>query len=86
MEGNDISQDDLTDVREMTRKIENYVCTVLEGNQRNLAMSALMSSAVNCMLKQCDTLRDVMAYRGIFISVLDCAIRSIEIKGPDQTV
>ncbi len=44
MEHPQIPQDDLTDVKEMTGKIEDYICDVLENNDKTLAMSALMSA------------------------------------------
>ncbi len=79
-----ISQDDLTDVIEMTDKIEVYINTILDGNQQSLAMSALMSSSINCMLGQCETLSEVMFYRNLFIQILDSSIKQIQVKGPEK--
>lgn len=84
MEMQPISQDDLTDVMEMTHKLETYTYNVLQGNQRTLAMSALMSAFTNCMLSQCETLHEVVTYRNLFIGILDDSIRSIGIKGPEK--
>jgi hypothetical protein len=80
----DIPQDDVVDVIEMTDKIETYMNTILAGNALSLAMSALMSSTINCMLGQCTTLTEVLYYRNLFVQILDCAIKDIEIKGPEK--
>jgi hypothetical protein len=72
------------DVIEMTDKIEGYTRAILAGNELTLAMSALMSSSINCMLGQCRTLAEVMFYRNLFMQILDSAIRQIEVKGPEK--
>jgi hypothetical protein len=79
-----IPQDDLMDVMEMTQKIENYICKTLKGNEHKLAMSALMSSSVNCMLGQCKNLDEVIFYRNLFMQILDTSIRCIQVKGPES--
>lgn len=75
-----IPRDDLIDVIEMTSKLEKYISNVLKDNEKTLAMSALMSASVNCMLAQCKTFEEVMFYRNFFSQILDGTIRSIEIK------
>jgi hypothetical protein len=79
-----IPQDDLMDVLEMTNKIEAYIHQVLKDNERNLALSALMSSCINCMLGQCHTLDEVVFYRNLFVQILDNSIRTIRIQGPEK--
>lgn len=76
-----IPRDDLMDVMEMTNKIESYISGVLKDNDRNLAMSALMSASINSMLSQCKTLNEVMFCRNLFMQILDSSIQSIQIKG-----
>lgn len=78
-----IPRDDLMDVMEMTNKIESYISGVLKENDRNLAMSALMSASINNMLSQCKTLNEVMFYRNLFMQILDSSIQSIQIKGKE---
>lgn len=78
-----ISQDDLLDVMEMTNKMETYISSVLHENDRNLAISALMSASINCMLGQCKTLDEVVFYRNLFMQILDSSIQSIQIKECD---
>ena len=80
-----IPQDDLMDVMEMTNKMEGYITHVLKDNERNLAMSALMSATINCMLGQCSTLDEVVFYRNLFMQILDSSIRTIQIKTPERT-
>jgi hypothetical protein len=80
-----IPHDDLMDVMEMTNKIESYVNHVLKDNDGNLALSALMSACINCMLSQCSTLTEVMFYRNLFVQILDNSIRTIRIQGPQKT-
>ncbi len=83
MEKMPISQDDLLDVMEMTNKMETYISSVLHENDRNLAISALMSASINCMLGQCKTLDEVVFYRNLFMQILDSSIQSIQIKECD---
>ncbi len=76
----DIPADDLIDVMEMTKKLEAYISKVLNGNQTDLAVSALMSAFINCMLGQCKNFDQVLFYRHIFMQIYDEAILSIKIK------
>jgi hypothetical protein len=80
MEKHTVSQDDLLDVMEMTQKLENYISNVLKDNQTTLAMSALMSATINCVLGQCTTLNEVVFYRNIFAQIFDDSINSIRLK------
>jgi len=85
MEQIPLSQDDLLDVTEMTRKIEGHISEVLKDNDLVLAMSALISASINCILVQCKTMEDALLYRNIFMETFDFAIKNIQIKGPDQS-
>ncbi len=80
-----IPQDDLIDVVEMTKKIETYISHILNGNEINLAMSALMSASINCMFGQCNTIDEIVFYRNLFVQILDSSIRTIKIHGPEKT-
>ena len=75
-----VPQDDLLDVMEMTKKLENYISNVLKENELTLAMSALMSASINCMLGQCKTLEEVIFYKNVFTNIFDSSIRSIRLK------
>ena len=80
----DIPKDDLMDIIEMTDKIEVFINTLLEENQVNLGMSALMGASINCMLAQCETLEEILMCRNTFVRILDDCIRNIQIKGPEK--
>jgi hypothetical protein len=80
-----LSQDDILDVAELTDKLEEFIYDTLEQHDGRIAMSALMSASVNCMLTQCNDLEQVMYYRHLFIFVLDNSIRNIKISGPDTS-
>lgn len=75
-----IPQDDLLDVMEMTKKLENYISSVLKENELTLAMSALMSASINCILGQCKTLDEVVFYKNVFTNIFESSIRSIRLK------
>lgn len=45
-----VPHDDLLDVMEMTQKIESQIGYILKDVETSLAMSALMSATINCLL------------------------------------
>lgn len=71
-----VSHDDITDVMEMTQKLENYINVVLKENEMALAMSALISASINSILAHCTTLDEIVNYRNIFIQIFDESIRT----------
>jgi hypothetical protein len=80
MDQSDIPHDDLLDVQEMAQELESYISKMLHDSDKTLAMSALMSATINCMLAQCKTLDEVVFYRNVFIQIFDVSIRNIKIK------
>lgn len=76
-----ITEDDVMDVLEMTDDLGEAISEILEGNDRNLALSALIGASINGMLGQCDTLDEIFSCRSIFIQVLDSSISAIRIEG-----
>ena len=84
MEPSDIPQDDLLDVIEMTDKIEGYISKVIKGNERHLAVSALLTASINCMLSQCETVEEIVICGTIFMQILDSSIRAIQIKEKEK--
>jgi hypothetical protein len=80
MEMPNVPPDDLLDVLEMTKRLELHMGTVLNENDLTLAMSALMSATINCVISQCKTLEEVMIYRQLFFQFFDASIRSIKIQ------
>lgn len=80
MESPHISQDDIMDVLEMTTKIEKYVNSILNENDKNISMSALISATVNCTLSQCRSLGEIMFYKVFFMELFDESIRRVKLK------
>lgn len=80
MESPHISQDDIMDVLEMTTKIEKYVNSILNENDKNISMSALISATVNCTLSQCRSLDEIMFYKVFFMELFDDTIRRVKLK------
>lgn len=75
-----VSQDDLLDVMEMTKKLEHTMLNMLKNNQLTIGMSALMSASVNCTIAQCKTMEEVLFYKFMFMAIFDEAVKSIQIK------
>ena len=75
-----VPQDDVLDVMEMSRRLENYILKVFKGNDGNLAMSALMTATINSVLSQCKTINDALFYKSIFIKIFEDAIRDIKLR------
>lgn len=75
MQNHSIPQDDLTDVIEMTDKIEHYVNNVLQECDVNLAMSALIGAFINCTLDQCEDSQQIIKYRNAFVLIFDESIK-----------
>lgn len=83
MEKPQLPQDDLEDVMEMTDKIEDFVTFILKDAPINLAMSALISAATNCILAKCESMGQAIFFRNLLFEVLDKTIS--EIKPSDPT-
>ena len=71
-----ISQDDVTDVVELTNKIEDAIDEILEGQNKNIALSALIGACINSMLSQCTSSDQILFYRNVFIEIYDNTIDS----------
>ncbi len=81
METPHVSQDDLIDVLEMTTQIESEIFRILDDNDISLAMSALMSSIINCVIAQCDNIEEMIFYKDMFFDFFEASIRHIKKKG-----
>lgn len=81
-EPHELSQDDFQDVLEMTMKMESFFNEISSENDKNLAMSALMSSSINCMFAQCKSMNEIFFHRQLFIQMMDSTIKTIQIIGP----
>lgn len=78
MRRKEISPDDIQDVTEMTKKLEDAISKILADNEMDLAFSALVSATVNCMIGQCQTMEEVLFYKRIFIKLLNNSISQIK--------
>jgi hypothetical protein len=76
----DIPQDDVQDVIEMTEKLKNSIFDILKDTNTQLAMSALISATINCILAQCETIEQVIKLRNNFIIIFDSTIKNIKVK------
>lgn len=75
METSPVSQDDILDVKEMTQKLETYICSIFRDSEPNLAMSALMSATINCIIVNCKTVDEIELYKDIFMHIFDSVIK-----------
>lgn len=79
-----ISHDDVMDILEMTSKLESCMNDILREIRMDLALSALMSASINCIIFQCSTLSEIENYRNIFMKIFDVSIKTIQMEEPDQ--
>ena len=75
-----VPQDDLTDVLEMTHKIEAYNLNLMKDNDDHIAMSALIGGSINSMIARCKNPEQVMFYGNVFIQLLIKTIESVLVK------
>lgn len=72
-----IPNDDITDVMEMTEKLETCFFEILKGNDKNLAMSALIAATLNITISECGNIERLIMFRNYFLKVFDKAIKDI---------
>ena len=77
-------QNDLLDVEEMAEKLDRYMRSILEDNDKNLAISALMSATINSIISQCSTMNEIVFYRNLLMQFFDTSIKAIQISGPEK--
>lgn len=78
MERKTLTQDDITDVVQMRTELEKYINNVLQDNDKNLALSALINATINYTLCRCDTLEEVCDYKNAFTHIFDKIIATID--------
>ncbi len=78
-----LPQDDLTDVMEMTLKMEAYNSNLMKDNDDHIAMSALIGGSINSMVTRCKNPEQVMFYGNVFIQLLIKTIESVMSKEPE---
>ena len=75
-----IPNDDVMDVSELTQKIQNAVSNILQDNEVDVAISALISSFVNEVIFQCDNVSEILFYQAIIQEMFISRIKSIRLK------
>ena len=78
-----ISRDDLEDIKELTMELENTISEILEDNEHDVSMSALMGAMINTVMHRCNKLREVVTYRNAFVNIFDSVIQAT-IYGRDE--
>lgn len=79
MEKIDISQDDLTDIKELTLKLEKNIGKIYKENDRSIAQSVLIGGVINSLIRNSKDIEDISEFYNIFSQVLAMAIKSIKI-------
>lgn len=79
-EDEQISQDDIMDVVEMTKILETHISEVLADNDINLAISALITASINSIISRCENVNQIILSRAVLIECFDQVMRSIGIK------
>jgi hypothetical protein len=69
MEKTNIPLDDIDDVKEMTKKLEDSMCEILSENEITLAISALVSATVNFVIHQSASIDEIEHYQTVFMKV-----------------
>ncbi len=75
-----ISNDDVTDIMEMAQKIEDYIKEIVKDNDKNIAISALISGSVNSIMSQCNSINETILYRNFLVQTMDMAIKCAQEK------
>jgi hypothetical protein len=80
MENINVSNDDIQDVKEMAAKLEDFIYESFAENDKNLVFSAVMSVFVNVLGSNCDSMKEILFRRHIFMHVLDQFILNISFE------
>lgn len=74
----DLANDDISDVIELTSKLEESMDEILGGNVNHLALSALINATTRCIVNQCSDVDEIAICQRVFSAVLDRAINQIK--------
>lgn len=77
MDKRTIPHDDLLDVLEMKRDLEQYIYAMLESNELNLGLSALMGATINSILFNCRNKEEAVFYRNAFVHMFNKSLLDI---------
>lgn len=74
-----VTRDDLEDVSQLAIAIERAIDRILEDNDRDISISALVSAIVNCTTRRCDTVSEAIFYRDCIQKTFNNAIRNAKL-------
>jgi hypothetical protein len=66
-----IPYDDIADIEEMSEKIEDYVLKIFKDASNSVAISALMTASINCIIGRCPNLPELLAHIHSFTHLLN---------------
>lgn len=75
-----ISQDDITDVRELKDRLESAFSEICSEHQHNLAMSALMSATINSISKHSKDTTEIFQLFDIFTQMIVTCLKEVNKK------
>jgi len=72
-----VSQDDVQDLIELTKKLEESILDILKGNEHSTALSALIITTIRCMIIPCKTPDEAEVHRNLFMKMFDFSIKDV---------
>lgn len=75
-----VPNDDLMDVVELTKKLEVVFDEILEGNQYDLAISALINVFMRCVAGHAENFDEFLSYRLVFTRMFDSFAEAIKTR------
>lgn len=72
-----VSQDDITDIRELSCKIQNFISDTLTDVNLSIGMVAVMNATTTCIFDQCETMKEILFYRDQWREAMDEFIQFI---------
>jgi hypothetical protein len=76
-----IPKDDLEDLEQLTEGLLNAIQNILRDQQADIAVSALISASLSCIIGQCDSVKEIIFYREIIDALF---IKTIQESNPKQ--
>jgi len=75
MENQEIPIDDMQDIIELGEEIESKINEILEENDIEISMSALICSTINTIVNQCETKEEMKFYKKCFNEIFAMHIK-----------
>jgi hypothetical protein len=84
MQKYNLPRDDLIDIVELSRKLAESVNEILDECDVHIALSALISTTMQCVMSQCSKYEEVFFYREMAIQLMDAMIKTFDETDPGQ--